>query len=79
MFKTYVTLTKRELWVSYLNYSPDAIFLYYLLIFENPQWDILNINYSNFYQVSIIQSKDIRILEGPLCFETVGIFKFNML
>ena len=72
MFKTYVTLTKRELWVSYLNYSPDAVFLYYLLIFENQQWDIPNINYGNFYQVSIIQSEDIRILEGPLCFETVG-------
>ena len=76
MFKTYVTLTKRELWVSYLNYSPDAVFLYYLLIFENQQWDIPNINYGNFHQVSIIQSEDIRILEGPLCFETVGILLF---
>ena len=58
--------------MSYLNYSPDAVFLCYLLIFENQQWDIPNINYGNFYQVSIIQSEDIRILEGPLCFETVG-------
>ena len=59
--------------MSYLNYSPDAVFLYYILIFENQQWDIPNNNYGNFYQVSIIQSEDIRILEGPLCFETVGI------
>ena len=63
--------------MSYLNYSPDAISLYYRLIFENQQWDIPNINYGNFHQVSIIQSEDIRILEGPLCFETVGINKIG--
>ena len=58
-----------------MNISPGVISLYYLLIFENQQWDIPNINYGNFYQVSIIQSEDIRILEGPLCFETVGMIR----